>query len=714
MARTGSMRRKLWTGGFVLCSGLAMTPQLRAQQTQEEKPVELDTLTITGEVPETDGYQPISTATATRRETPLLDVPQAVNVVSGAVLSDQAAHTLDEALANISGIGQANTLGGTQDAIIRRGFGGNRDGSILTDGLKTIQPRSFNITAERVEVLKGPASTLYGILDPGGMVNVVTKKPEYSFGGEISTTVSSFGGGSGALDFTGPVEGTNFAWRIIADYSDIDYWRNFGNNRSWTIAPSVSWRNDSTAITLSYLHQDYSTPFDRGTIYDIDKGRFVDVDRKIRFDEPFNITDGKTDKLSLTIERALAEGWDLSIGYTYSRNTYTDNQARVMDYDSETGDVRRRVDATQGSTMYAHAFRADVAGEFRLGGLRNELLFGASYDNEDTLRTNMIRCANLWDFNIYDPVYGGVGKCTTVVASDSDQTEQLRTGSLYLQDSLHLSDQWIIVGGLRYQNYDLMAGRGRPFTANTDSHGQAWVPNAGVVWKYSPAVSVYANAGRTFRPQSSLSSYYGNLPPERGVSYELGAKFELAGGITANAAIYTSEKKNVAYSETVGDETVVKTAGLVRSRGFEADVAGKISDRLSLIASYGYTDAKVKDDPDYAGNRLVNVPRHTAALFLSYDYGPVGTMGNGLTFGGGLRGVGARAATNANDYDLPGYAVADLFAAYTIESARPVTLQLNLKNIFDKTYYTSSIGSTAYANQIGEPFSAELTASIRF
>lgn len=705
-----SMRCQLATGGFLLCAGLAAAPVLA-----EEKPVELDQITITAEGKATDGYQPVESSAATLRPTAILDVPQAVNVVSGTVLKDQASHTLDEALSNISGISQANTLGGTQDAVIRRGFGGNRDGSILTDGLKTIQPRSFNITTDRVEVLKGPASTLYGILDPGGVVNVVTKVPEYQFGGTVTASASSFGGGTESLDFTGPIQGTNFAWRLAAEYSDVDYWRNFGVNRSVTVAPSLSWRNDSTSVTLAYLYQRYRVPFDRGTIYDLENGHFVDVDPKIRFDEDFNQTNGQTNRLSLAAKHQLAPGWDLSVNYSFSRNTYSDNQARVMAYDPETGDVRRRVDATQGSTMYAHAFRADVSGDVMLGGLRNELLFGASYDNEDTLRTDLMRCANLWNFNIYDPVYGGVGECTTVSAADSDQTEKLRTGSLYFQDSLHLSDRWILVGGMRYQNYDLYAGKGRPFSVNTDSHGQVWLPSGGIVWKYAPNLSFYANAGRTFRPQSSIGSYYGSLPPERGLSYELGAKLEMAGGVTANAAIYTSDKKNVAYSETVNGETVVKTAGLVRAKGFEVDVAGKITDRLSLIASYGYTNAKVKDDPDYAGKRPVNVPMHTGSLYLSYDYGPVGASGGGLRFGGGVRGVGARAATNENNYSLPGYAVADLFAAYTFEAERPVTVQLNLKNIFDKTYYTSSIGnSSTLANQIGEPFSAEISATVRF
>lgn len=662
----------------------------------------------------TRGYQPISTTTATRSDTPLLDIPQAVNVVSQDVLKDQKAQSLDDALSNISGISQTNTLGGTQDSIIRRGFGDNRDGSILTDGLKTALPRSFNATTERVEVLKGPASTLYGILDPGGMINVVTKKPQQVFSGEIYGTASSFGGGSTGIDFTGPIEGTDFAYRMIGEYKNVDYWRNFGKTKDWIISPSLSWTGEDTEVTLSYMHEDYSVPFDRGTIFDLNTGHAVNVDPKIRFDEPYNISKGSSDMASVNIKHEFNEDWALNFGYSYSYNEYSDNQARVMAYNAKTGNLTRRADATQDSAIYNHAVRADLTGDVEIGGLRNELLFGASYDYANTLRTDLIRCGQSVNFNIYNPVYGNMPACTTVSKADSDQKEVISTASAYVQDSLYLTDQWILVGGARYQYYDLMAGKGRPFITNTDSNGGKWVPRGGIVYKLTPDVSFYANVAKTFRPQSSIASYYGNLPPEEGISYEIGSKFEIADGLTANIALYTSDKKNVAYSEVIDGDTYVKTAGLVRARGIEVDIAGEITDELSMIASYGFTDAKVLDDPDYAGKQLVNVARHTGSLFFTYDFGELGGNGNTLKVGAGLRGAGKRAGMNNNAYFLPGYVVADAFAAYTFQMERPLTLQLNLKNIFNKTYYTSSIGTTNLGNQIGEPFSAVLTASVKF
>lgn len=662
---------------------------------------------------DTNGYQPLASSTATLTSMPLLDIPQVVNTVSDKVLEDQHATTLDEALYNVANVVQTNTLGGTQDAFTRRGFGANRDGSIMTNGLRTVLPRSFNAATERVEVLKGPASTLYGILDPGGLINVVTKRPEKTFGGSISATSTSFGGGTGQFDVTGPIEGTRLAYRIIGEYQNEDYWRNFGKEKSSFIAPSLTWFGDKATVNVSYSHRDYNTPFDRGTIFDLNTGHAVNVDRKTRFDESFNITDGYSDLAQLNAEYRLNDAWTARFDYSYSQDHYNDNQARVMAYDSATGDLTRRVDATHGSTQKMHTTRADLQGNVVVGGFYNEVLTGIAYENYDLLRTDMIRCKNVKGFNIYHPVYGTVGTCSTVSASDSDQRIQQESYAAYVQDALYLTDKWIAVAGMRYQYYTQYAGKGRPFNVNTDSSDQKWTPKFGLVYKLTPTVSLFGNVAQSFMPQSSIASYIGNLPPEESTSYEVGAKFDLLSGITANIALFDIHKRNVMYSELVGDETVAKTAGKVRSRGVEVDLAGSITDNLSVIASYGYTDAKVIDDPDYAGKPLPNVPKHTGSLFLSYDIHNVYDS-NTLTVGGGGRAVSKRSGTNGADYYLQGYAVADVFAAYKMKLQYPVTLQVNVKNLFDKTYYTSSIATNNLGNQIGDPREVQFTVKMDF
>lgn len=701
--------------GRALFSLLFMAPLAQATDTTAAKDGE--TLTVTADpntsAEATNGYQPLNTSTATLTNMPMLDIPQVVNTVSDNVLEDQHATTLDEALYNVSNVVQTNTLGGTQDAFVRRGFGANRDGSIMTNGLRTVLPRSFNAATERVEVLKGPASTLYGILDPGGLINVVTKRPEKTFGGSISATSSSFGGGTGQVDVTGPIDGTRLAYRLTGEYQDEDYWRNFGNERSTFIAPSLTWFGDDATVTVLYSHRDYKTPFDRGTIFDLNTKKAVDVDRKTRFDEPFNVTDGQSDLAQLNAEYRLNSQWTAKFDYSYSQNKYSDNQARVMAYDAKTGNLTRRVDATQGSTQRMHSTRADLQGNVDIAGFYNEILTGVSYENYDLLRTDMMRCKNVKGFNIYHPVYGKLNKCTTVSTADSDQTLKQESYSAYAQDALYLTDKWIAVAGMRYQYYTQYAGKGRPFNVNTDSRDEQWTPKLGLVYKLTPSVSLFANYSQTFMPQSSIASDIGDLPPETSNAYEVGAKFDLFDGVTANIALFDIHKRNMLYNESVGGETIAKTAGRVRSQGVEVDLAGSLTENTNIIASYGYTDAKVLEDPDYAGKPLPNVPRHTGSLFLTYDIHNA-FAGNTLTLGGGGHGVSRRSATNGADYYLPGYFVADAFAAYKMKLQYPVTLQVNVKNLFDKTYYTSSIATNNLGNQIGDPREVQFTVKMEF
>ena len=162
-----------------------------------------------------------------------LDTSQSVNIVPEQVIRDQLPRNIDDALVNISGITQTNTLAGTQDAVIRRGFGDNRDGSIMRNGMPLVQGRSLDAAVESVEVLKGPASLLYGIMDPGGIVNTISKRPELYQHGSVSVLGSTYGGrsgGDGLFDITGPIGKDGLAYRFIAYGVNEDYWRNFGTH----------------------------------------------------------------------------------------------------------------------------------------------------------------------------------------------------------------------------------------------------------------------------------------------------------------------------------------------------------------------------------------------------------------------------------------------------------------------------------------------------
>ncbi|QRG06220.1 TonB-dependent siderophore receptor [Xanthobacter dioxanivorans] len=690
-------------------------PRPDAPQESETGIVALPTLVVQAERGDgqTQGYQPLTSSTATLTQMPILDIPQAVNTVTQEVIRDQNATTLDQVLQNVSNVTIANTLGGTQDAFIRRGFGDNRDGGVLTNGLRTVLPRSFNATTDRVEVLKGPASTLYGIQEPGGIINVITKKPLESYAAVLDGSLTSFGGGYADFDLTGPIAGTKLAYRFIGEYQDTNYWRSFGDTEQGILAPSLAYYGEDTVATLAYTHREYSVPFDRGTIFDLTTGKPVPVDRRTRFDEPYNVTNGTSDLVLAGLEHDFSDAWKLKVNYAYSQDVYADNQARVIAYDSATGNLTRRADATQDSTQKDHNLRADLNGTVNVAGMKNELLFGVAYNTYDLLRTDMIRCKNKTGFNIYNPVYGTLPYCTTVSAADSDQTIQQSLYNGYAQDALYLTEQWIVVAGASYQYYTQTAGKGRPFNLNTDADGGEFMPRAGLVYKATDKLSFYANYATSFVPQTSIASYIGTLPPETGVSYEAGVKFEIFRGLTGTAAVFNIEKENVLYTEVIDGESYARTAGKVRSRGFEFDIAGALTDEINLIASYGFTDAKIVEDPDYAGNVPANAARHNYSLFATYDFGKV-WGDNKLKIGGGFHGRSAAPGVAANTYWLPAYVVFDAMVAYTIAAPTPVTVQLNVKNLFDTTYYTSSQANNNLGNAIGDPLEAILSARFTF
>ncbi len=690
----------------------ASVPAIGADKTAEKG----ETLVVVGQA-QADGvqnYQPLTSVTGTRTETSLLDVPQAIDVVPQQVITDQAVSSLDEALYNVSGITQANTLGGTQDAVMKRGFGDNRDGSILRDGVRSVQARNFTPTTERVEVLKGPASMLYGMGEPGGMINMITKKPQLQQHTHVEGWGSSFKGGGGQLDVTGPLGTSGFAYRMIVDHDETDYWRNFGRNRQTVIAPSLMWFGESTTVRVAYEHMEYLVPFDRGTIIDSRTGKPVNTPRDRRFDESYNATRGDQDSVTLQVDQVLNESWKSSLTYAYSRNSYSDNQARALALDPETGVLSRQADSTAHAVSHANAVQLTLNGDVDWGSINHQMLFGFDFEDNRTYRGDMIRGKKNSDFNIYNPVYGQMPTSNAVSAKDSDQRENLTSYGWFMQDSVQLTDKWLVMGGLRYDAFDVFAGKGRPFVTNTDSSDGKLVPRAGVVYKLTPYVSLYSSYTESFKPNSSIASQIGSLPPEQGKAWEVGSKVELPNGVTGTLALFDITKRNVMVSELVNGETVTRTAGRVRSQGVELDVAGNITDSLSLIGSYAYTDARVVDDPDNKGKEMTNVARHTASLFLTQDLGSPGLYsGDNLRMGAGARYVGRRPGDAANSFNLDNYTVADAFAAYIMPvNGYRVKWQLNVKNLFDKTYYPSSGGNLRVA--VGEPREVVLRASVDF
>ncbi|WP_042335441.1 TonB-dependent siderophore receptor [Bradyrhizobium sp. DOA9] len=668
------------------------------------------------------GYRAMPSSTTLRSGASPLDTSQAVNVVPAQVLKDQLPRNIDDALINVSGVTQANTLAGSQDAVIRRGFGDNRDGSIMRNGMPLVQGRSLNPAVESVEVLKGPASLLYGIMDPGGIVNTISERPELYQHGSVTLLGSAFSasktGADGLLDITGPIGDQGLAYRFIGYGVSEDYWRNFGRHREMLIAPSLAWYGQDTTVQLNYEHREFIYPFDRGTAFI--NGAPLAIPATRRLDEPYNNVWGTSDLIQASVEHRLNQDWKLFAGYSYNTETFSANQLRLTGVNATTGVLTRSNDGTQGSLSNSSYGTSYISGSFWLGSMRNEVLFGGDGQYRTIYRDNLIRQAAP-SFNIYNPVYGLIGPGTTVVNSDSAQTDKLGQWSLFFQDTLHLTERFALVGGVRYMDYDQIAGRGKPFKANTDVSADAVLPLGGAIFKLTDQISLYASYTQSLKPNSTiapLSNSGGvvlgsNIAPEEGTQYEAGLKFDLDKRLSGTLAVYDIEKQNVLVSQlnTATGLNVYTAAGKVRSRGLEIDVTGRLSDNWSMIGSYGYTDARVIEDPTYAGKQLQNVAMNTASLYLVYDFGTV--LPGQLRLGGGARYVGDRPGDALNTFGLPSYVVADIFAIYeTKHQALPVIYQLNVKNLFDTVYYTSAQNNLGVA--IGDARRVSLSATVKF
>ena len=668
-----------------------------------------------------NGYQTTGTSVVSKAEVPVFDTPNTVNILSTRLLEDRKSESLIDALYNVSGVSQANTLGGMFDAIQKRGFGGNRDNSIMRNGLQAGPAKNFSATTETVEVLKGPASVLYGIQDPGGVVNIITKKPQETPRYVVGGTLGNHSLWGTQLDFTGGL-GNGFAYRFIYDKQEKDYWRNFGKVKNTTYAPSLSWENDKTKVLLSYEHKDILEPFDRGTNLLTATNALPDIPVSRRLDEPNNETTAKTDDIDFKIEHKLSDSWKLNAGYSYARYKYFYDQARITNVNVKTRTARRAIEQQQGDQR-VHSGTLNIVGEFGIGDIANRFVAGI-----DAMR-NIRDLGPIYnqgimnsDINIDNPNYTSPVAAHKNGKGNAYQYNYLKTVGVYIQDTAYFTDNFIMTGGLRYEYFDQFAGRhclnaancelskGQNLTktGNTDQHGGKLLYQLGAVYKFTPHIATFANYAESFRPQFAIADKVDSgLKPEEGKSFEIGAKYENS-GFNATLSLFNINKRNVGETTGTGSDAKLNIVGKQRSRGLEFDLNGQLTDNLSITANYTYTNAKYLENEKFRnaeGKQLSGVPKHQASLFLAYNIGEF-DFGN-IRLGGGARYLGSWNAyfvnsNNAADiarsyekaYKLPHTLVYDAFIAYDTKiSGKKVSFQLNGKNLTDKTYYPSTSGN---------------------
>ncbi|TWC37063.1 iron complex outermembrane receptor protein [Pseudomonas sp. SJZ079] len=695
----------------LIAFALLPTGQALAEQARTE--LQLPSQEVIAPRAAEEGYRAQTGSTASKSDIPLKEEAQSVQVVTPQTIEDYQVKSLDDAMKFVSGMTQSNTLAGTQDGFVKRGFGTNTDGSILRDGVRTNLSRNFDATSERVEVLKGPASLLYGALEPGGLINVISKKPHYLAHTRIAGEYASVGGGNLSIDTTGPLGDSGFAYRLITERQHEDYWRNYGSDAHSLLAPSLSWSGDDLRIDLAYQYKEFSTPVDRGTV--LLNNRIADSQYNRQFGETWAKSAGIDQIFNARLEYRLNPQWTTRLSYSWNQEKFdfaeaipTAGQPNL----SNNGNLRRRANGA----AYDNDVRYlawDWIGNSDLFGQEHDLLLGVDNERVDNFRGETYRgTLNNDSLNIYNPVYGSLAEPKQLSTTQSDRNDEVHSTSLYAKDNWHLNEQWILVLGGRYQHYEqfLDQGRGSDYSRVLDDNGEKFLLFAGLVYALNDQVSLYANYSESFKPnQSDSLANAAAFKPEEGVSREIGAKIDLTPNLSSNIAFFAIEKENVVVTLNGEDQA----AGKVGSRGVEIDLNGRIAERWNMIATYAYTDTEILDDPDNQGNSLVNAAKHMGSLYLTHDLA-LPTQYGAWRAGAGARHVGKRAVDNSNAAWLDSYTLADAFVSWETTQllGEKTKLQLNANNLFNKEYYPSSGGSLRIA--VGEPRELRLSASVDF
>jgi len=626
---------------------------------------------------------------ATRTETPLQEVPQSVQVVSRTLLDDVAATRLDDTFDYVSGVSRQNNFGGLWDNFAIRGFTGNENtgAGYLVNGFAANRgytaPRD-TATIDRIEVLKGPASSLYGSTDPGGVINIVTKQPQFKPAQTYGFEVGNRDLYRSSADITGAL-GDNVAGRLIAVAEHDGSTRDYVNSRRFLVAPSFTWAlGPGTIIQYAAEFQRYTTPLDRGIV--AVNGRLDAVPRSRFLGEP-NDGDIRLDSQShqLSVEHEFSDAWKGRVAMAYRGGTLAgaSTEASALLPDNRTLTRQRRYRDYQSDDV---SLQADVTGKFATGMVGHELLLGVDtyrFGNSQVMLRRNPTAAAPYAIDIYNPVYG---QTPPALLPNTDTYERQTNVGVYAQDQLRLGERWRVLAGARLDVYNQsLDNRLRGSTAS--QHQTAFSPRLGVTYLATPAVALFANASKSFRPNPGTDASGNAFSPEHGRAVEAGIKFESADHRSAaTLALFDIRKRNVLTTDPSNTSFQI-AAGEARSRGVELDMAGRLGQHWRVNGSFAFTDAEVTQDARLqAGTPLANVPRTSGSLLAIYEDGA--PIGQRYGVGGGIRYVGARSGDSQDTFSLPAHVLADVLAYWQYSKAVRVTLNVN--NLFDRTYYTSS------------------------
>lgn len=668
---------------------------------------------------------------ATKTEGELRRIPQTLNITNRRKMREMHSRTLGDVMAYLPNVVADNSAGNRAERFLLRGFVStaySTDGFVINPTLDRAEGFLDLTDIAQVEVLKGPSSVLFGRSNPGGVINVTSRKPTEDLSIDANLGIGSFetrqfsGSVSGSLDEARQLQG-----RLSVSSNQDDHFMGAGEAKRHMVSGTLAWQpNEQWVLSATLRHMKQSNPFIRGLPAD---GRNhknpieLGLQQRAFYGEPWSRTDTQKTALNLQADYRFNTQTTWRNALLLAQSSASDTGIDFRDIRNVGGvqQLRRRYNQrTEDATNIN--WTSEISHQTPIGNQQHQFLVGMDLAQGRLHFTR--RRSNIANIDLYNPVQGAPRPAAG--PEDRNHVRQAQTLGLYLQDQITLNPNWRILLGTRFDyTRDSMRSplsyatpsETRAFNYRTSE--RAWSSRIGAVYDINPNLSLFANYSEGFMPNTGTDRDGIPLKPERSRSYEAGMKFEHApSALTGTLSVFHIDKYNVKTIDPAARDFSV-TTGKQSATGAELDVKYSPSENWDINASVAYNHARIARDNQYqVGTGLINAPRTQASLWVNRRFrNSDNAFLNNLTLGVGIRYVGKRLgdfvaqdAAQSRHYHLPAYTVVDLGANYRINDR--LSLDVNAQNIFNKFYIAAA--STETENNIGTPRSILLNLRYRY
>ncbi len=714
---------------FTSNNNVAVKAKSASEQQADNSIKALATITVrdkAGDDPFSKDYAVPNASTATKTDTPIMETPVSIQVVTRAVMDDQQVISAMQALQNVSGAQPAS--GQFNDNFMLRGFDAT---TTYRDGLRQSQITNYETAnLERIEVLKGPAAVLFGRSEPGGIQNLVTKKPLDMPYYSVQQQFGSYDLYRTTADATGPLnKDKTLLYRMNLAYKTNNSFRDYIHQEHIFFSPSMTWRPTDrfeTNLNLEYQHDEFPAQGGGAAVIPAIGNRPAAIPISRYLGDPVvdDNLPNKQDKILLGFNWSykFSDNWKLQNRFQYINNDWHQTVLTQGGLAADNRTLIRRLFNTP-IVRDTYATNLDLTGKFDTGFLHHDVLAGFDYMRNTSHEGGGFTGATpvVTNINIYNPTYGTINvNSLNALANNRFLDSSESWYGVYFQDHISFWDNKLhILGGGRQDWAATTSGQSTksfesiPSTTVNNGH---FSPRVGVVYQPVKEVSLYGNYVESFGTNNGTSASGTPFAPQIAQQHEVGIKTEFFDNrLTTTLAFFDITKSNVLTP--VPGTTFSDVIGEVRSKGIEFDIAGQITENWSVIANYANTNAYVSKDNSAklagAGNQsnsLYSVARNTGNVWSKYQFNQ-GVL-EGFNFGTGVALASSKEGDLANTFQLPGWTRWDASIGYTFKnspSGSKISTQLNVYNLLDKTYYLGA--SNRFNIQPGQPLT--LLGSVR-